>query len=180
MTIQEIDPAVVRVAFATPIEPVNVVGRAETLAVLSEDEVSRMARFHFGRDRQLFVSARALVRRTLSQYLDIMPADWRFATDQHGRPEVVFPSEGRVLKFSVAHTDGLVMCAVAVDRAVGADVEHMRECPLDVVNRFFAPDRSAGHPRTHGRRAGEAILDILDTKRILHQGSWTRLIDSNG
>jgi 4'-phosphopantetheinyl transferase len=44
-----------------------------------------------------------------------------------------------MLQFSLSHTVGLAMCAVAVGRDVGVDVELLREpAPLDVAERFFA------------------------------------------
>ena len=45
-----------------------------------------------------------------------------------------------MLKFSASHTDGLVMCAVAAGRDVGADVEYLSETPpLEIADRFFSP-----------------------------------------
>jgi 4'-phosphopantetheinyl transferase len=139
MTTVEIDPSTICVTFARPAGLEEVKSYFETLVTLSDDEIRRVERFHFERDRRLFVASRALVRRTLSRFVDVEPAAWRFDTDLHGRPYIVFPTEGRMLRFSASRTEGLVMCAVALNRDVGADVERLRECPLDVVDSSFAP-----------------------------------------
>ena len=48
-----------------------------------------MARFVFERDRRQFLITRALVRTMLSRYAEVAPRDWRFVTNQYGRPEVL-------------------------------------------------------------------------------------------
>ena len=134
----EVDPNMVCVNFARPISP-GEKGYLETLTTLSDEEIRRAERFHFERDRRLFVASRALVRRVLSRYANVELTAWRFDTDSYGRPYIVLPTEGRMLRFSASHTDGLVMCAVTFNRDVGADVECLRECPLDIVESFFKP-----------------------------------------
>lgn len=131
MAAVEIDPSTICVTFARP-AGLEVKSYSETLVTLSDDEIGRVERF-------LFVASRALLRRTLSRFVNVEPGAWRFDTDLHGRPYIVFPTEGRMLRFSASRTDGLGMCAVALNRDVGADVECLRGCPLDVVDGSFAP-----------------------------------------
>jgi 4'-phosphopantetheinyl transferase len=109
---------------------------AQARALLSDDERQRHERFIFARDRQLFLTAHALVRRVLSRYEPVAPGDWRFAPNQHGRPEIV--GRASALRFNLSHTHGLAVCAVARVE-VGVDVERHRDAPLDVAQRFFAP-----------------------------------------
>ena len=135
----EIDPGKVYVTYARPADVEDVEGCGETPLILSEDESRRAERFHFERDRRLFIASRSLVRRTLSRYVDVEPGAFRFGTNEYGRPHVEFPPEGRMLRFSASRTDGLAMCAVAFDRDIGADVERLRACPLDVADYAFAP-----------------------------------------
>ena len=110
-------------------------------ALLSEDEQARMARLVFDRDRRAFLLTRALVRTTLSRYAPVAPAEWRFLTNAHGRPEILSRSPGTPdLRFNVSHTDGLIACAVTIGREVGVDIEHLdRQLTHDVAGRFFAP-----------------------------------------
>ena len=114
-------------------------------ALLSQDEHERMARFVFDRDRRAFLITRALVRTMLSRYAPVTPAQWRFITNVHGRPEILErPAGAPDLRFNISHTDGLIACAVTIGREVGVDVEHInRLLTHDVAGRFFAPDEVA-------------------------------------
>ncbi len=105
------------------------------------DENERMARFVFERDRWQFLITRALVRTMLSRYATVAPADWRFITNEYGRPEVLDRPAGVAdLRFNLSHTDGLIACAVTVGREVGVDVERItRAVTHDIPGRFFAP-----------------------------------------
>jgi 4'-phosphopantetheinyl transferase len=110
--------------------------------LLSQDEHARMARFVFDRDRRAFLMTRALVRKMLSRYAPVAPADWRFIANVHGRPEILErPPNAPDLRFNISHTDGLIACAVTIGREVGVDVEHInRQLTHDVAGRFFAPN----------------------------------------
>lgn len=89
------------------------------------------------RRRHASESGRALVRRVLSRYADVAPADWSFVAGEHGRPRVVGAALGDI-DFNLAHSDTLAMVAVGRG-AVGVDVEDLaRPAPLDVAGRFFA------------------------------------------
>lgn len=115
--------------------------RAAYLPLLSAEEHERMARLVFERDRQRFLLTRALVRKMLSRYAPVKPADWQFIANAHGRPEILNrPAGVPDLRFNISHTDGLIACAVTIGREVGVDVEHVnRRLTQDVATRFFAP-----------------------------------------
>jgi 4'-phosphopantetheinyl transferase len=157
----EIDHKTIRVDFA---KPVGIADERVYLAVLSDDEVRRAERFHFDRDRQLFVTSRGLVRKALSKYINVDPAAWRFEKNSFGRPEIIFPSEGRVLRFSASNTDGLAMCAVAFNRDIGADVEYLREPPLDVVDCSFAPVEAQSVLNCSGNERSERFFEYWTLK----------------
>ena len=95
------------------------------LAMLSADERVRADRFHFEKDRRAYLVAHALARLALSARApETAPADWRFVTDGHGRPEVDPAENRRRLRFNLSHTDGLVACVVTTEIDCGIDVEH--------------------------------------------------------
>lgn len=109
--------------------------------LLSPEERARVEACHFERTRTEQLVARALVRTTLSRYADVDPRDWTFRANTWGRPEIDRPEGAPPLRFNLAHTDGLVVCAVALARDVGVDVEDTaRERPtLEIAADFFAP-----------------------------------------
>jgi 4'-phosphopantetheinyl transferase len=153
MAAVQIDPGKIYVTYASPADLEDAGSFAQAVITLSEDEICRAEAFHFERDRRLFVASRALVRRTLAQYVDVEPEALDFGTNQYGRPHVVFPPEGRVLRFSASRTDGLAMCAVAFDRDIGADVERLRACPLDVADSFAPPEARSIRECPESRRS---------------------------
>jgi 4'-phosphopantetheinyl transferase len=114
-------------------------------ALLSSDELERMSRLIFERDRRRFLLTRALVRTMLSRYASVPPAQWAFVANVHGRPEISARPRGVPdLRFNLSHTDGLIACAVTIGREVGVDVEHIgRRLTHDVAGRFFAPKEVA-------------------------------------
>jgi 4'-phosphopantetheinyl transferase len=119
--------------------------RAAAVSILAPDELARVGRFCFEKDRRLALASRALVRRVLSRCAAVTPDEWRFTTNAFGRPEIAAPLVTPRLRFSASNTDGLVMCAVVEQRDVGVDVErHRPRAPLEIAaTRFAVAERAA-------------------------------------
>lgn len=127
---------------------------ARGMTLLSAAERTRAARFVFDRDRLSFVASHALLRRVLSEHADVAPAEWTFVENAFGKPALATPHDG--LTFNLAHTRGLVACAVCRGGDVGIDVEAIRpEMPqLDIARRFFStPELAALEACAPGGRA---------------------------
>ena len=119
---------------------------ADYRRLLTDEERRKETRFHFARDRHLYLVTRALVRTVLSRYAAIAPHEWRFAADAHGRPQIVNDDlTARRISFNLSHTHGLVMLGVAHERALGVDVEHIHERPADlqIAEHYFSADEVA-------------------------------------
>lgn len=101
---------------------------ADHLAVLSDLERARAARFRFAADRIRSVVARASLRRLLGSYLGLDPIDVSFAEGPHGKP--LLADERCTLSFNTAHSGGLVVHVVSECSVVGIDVERIRFEPL--------------------------------------------------
>jgi 4'-phosphopantetheinyl transferase len=116
---------------------------AATDGLLDADERECAARFVSAADRELYRAAHVLLRRALSRHAPVDPAAWRFARGTWGRPEIAAPAPcaGERLHFNLAHTRGLVCCAVTDEAAVGIDAECERPLndALDIARRFFSP-----------------------------------------
>ena len=116
-------------------------------AVLDAAEQARAARLRFDADRTLYRAAHVLLRQALSRQQPRPPGQWRFVRGPHGRPEIDTAgcrgTEG--LRFSLAHTRGLVCCALVHGLPVGIDAECRR--PLAdaraIAERFFAAEEAA-------------------------------------
>src|SRR6185369_554217 len=103
---------------------------------LEADEVERAGRFHFEKHRRHFVVGRGGLRYVLSRYLEEKPAELRFTYGLFGKPALV----GDRLRFNMSHSHGVALFAVAADRELGVDVEHIRVdfATEDIARRFFS------------------------------------------
>jgi 4'-phosphopantetheinyl transferase len=108
-------------------------------AWLSDAERARFDRYRHDDDRVMFLCGRAMARELVGRALGVDPASWPWREGDHGRPAIALP--GARLHFNLAHSAGLVVCAIADDREVGVDVEDRARRPVDpqVVRRYCAP-----------------------------------------
>jgi 4'-phosphopantetheinyl transferase len=117
------------------------------LELLSDEERAQMARFHFERDRLRYGVTRALVRTTLSRYTPVPAGQWRFTTNEYGRPSISerHGHDACALHFNVSHTRSLIALAVSREAAVGVDVENVtsRAARIEIAGRFFSRDEAA-------------------------------------
>ncbi|MFG2680594.1 4'-phosphopantetheinyl transferase family protein [Streptomyces sp. NPDC048392] len=114
---------------------------------LSAEERRRSTAFRREADRRLYVAARTLLRTALSRCVpDVQPAEWRFTTGPHGRPELAGPLAEPRLRFSVAHAPGLAACLACPELDCGIDVEAV-DRPVDPVRVA----RTMFHPREAAR-----------------------------
>lgn len=114
---------------------------AHYMSLLPAEERTRGQRYHFEKDRRLYVVSQALVRIVLSAYQGIAPTAWQFRKNPYGKPALIPQSGMAPLSFNLSHTDGLVACAVTLERAIGVDVEHLDRAGLSmaVARNYFAP-----------------------------------------
>ena len=91
----------------------------------------------------MFLLGRAMAKSMVGRSLGVPASAWEWHEGPHGRPEVRDPA--CPVRFSVAHSAGLVVCAVARDREVGADVEDLQRRPPDplVVTRYCSSREAA-------------------------------------
>jgi len=113
---------------------------------LSIDERARRDRLRFEADCRDFTIAHDLLRRTLSKYADLRPADWRFATNEYGKPSIENSDpQLRALSFSLSHTRGCVACAVTSKAPLGVDVEQIDQSQRvqEIADRYFSENEAA-------------------------------------
>lgn len=108
--------------------------------LLTAEEKHKEQHFYFKRDRISYLLTRVLIRTTLSRYIPIAPKDWHFEPDRYGRPRAVNSHKLlHKLSFNISHTDGLIVLAVTVDRAVGIDAEYLhRTISTNVLESYFS------------------------------------------
>lgn len=115
-------------------------GEPHWVQMLSEDERARAARFHFERDRQHFTATRALLRIILASYVGADPKALRFRYSDKEKPSLISERAENAVEFNVSHSGNAALLAFARGRALGIDVEYMRE-HFDhdaIAARFFS------------------------------------------
>jgi 4'-phosphopantetheinyl transferase len=135
------------------------------LGLLDASERERHQRFRFEKHRHQFLVSHALVRVTLSRYAPVPPEAWRFVTNAYGRPELVGEGLPR-LRFNLSHTDGMAVCAVALDMEVGADVENSNRPgqTVELAESFFAPAEVAALQALPPERQRERFFELWTLK----------------
>jgi 4'-phosphopantetheinyl transferase len=110
----------------------------QAVELLSAAEHARWQKLIRERNRREYAAAHALVRRALSARTGRPPASWTFRSDEGGKPCI--DTEDCDLRFNMAHTDGLVACAIVRTGEIGIDVETIDRIaqPMDIAARHFS------------------------------------------
>lgn len=132
--------------------------------LLAPDERARHGRFVFAKDRHQFLVTRGVIRTLIGGYLGIDPAACGFETDRYGRPSLCRPS-GTGLAFNIAHTGGMIACAVARESEIGVDAEDAsRPIDLDVARRFFSAEEADAIDALPGAERAERFFEYWTLK----------------
>lgn len=144
----------------------------ELAAALSPDEWARAARFRRARDRDRWVAARGTMRFILARYAGGDPAALAFGracacgdprcAHADGKPIL---ANDPTIGFSLSHSDGRALLAVARGRRVGADLECDRRTAelLPLARAICAPAELAALPAQEAPRA-RALLALWTRK----------------
>ncbi len=105
--------------------------------LLTEEEHQRWQRFHFKKHQHQYLMTRALVRTSLSHYINITPKDWQFSKNEFGKPAI---SPHKNLFFNLSNTETLIVCAISRQSDIGIDVETWQHKSniLEIAQRFFS------------------------------------------
>jgi 4'-phosphopantetheinyl transferase len=111
---------------------------------LSPQETERARRFHFERDRHMYVVAHSVLRRVLAGYTGIAANALAFDVGVAGKPALVISvanTHEPALEFNLSHSGNVILIAVARGRAVGIDVERWdrKVEHLSLAEHFFSP-----------------------------------------
>jgi 4'-phosphopantetheinyl transferase len=143
----------------------------ETIAAaglsLSTEERARRDRFHFATDRRDFAIAHDLLRRTLSRYTGVSPADWQFAKNKYGKPSIDSRDPHlAAISFSLSHTTGFVACGVALAEALGVDVERADRSlsAMQIAERYFSEQEVASLHRQSDEMRGVRFTELWTLK----------------
>lgn len=107
---------------------------------LDEGERARAERFHFERHRWRFVLGRGFLRALLGRYLDIEPAEVRFAYGPYGKPSLGDEHGATRLRFNASHSHELAVYAFVEGHELGVDIEYVKKdfAGEDIAQQFFS------------------------------------------
>ena len=133
---------------------------------LNEEERRQQGRFHFKKHRHQYLLTRALVRSTLSLYVNtIKPDQWEFSKNRYGKPSIKnsihFP-----LQFNLSHTDEMIVLAVTLGREIGVDVEWVgrKGQTVEIAERFFSPPEIEQLQALPAARQRDRFFDLWTLK----------------
>jgi 4'-phosphopantetheinyl transferase len=135
-------------------------------AALAQEERARAERFHFDKDRNHFIVARATLRGILGHYLDLNPAELRFRYTEYGKPLLADGAGDKSLRFNVSHAHGLALFAVTRGREIGIDLEWIRAGLSDeqIAERFFSTQEVRALRRLPRHLQDEAFFNCWTRK----------------
>jgi 4'-phosphopantetheinyl transferase len=138
LSIPTLDRADIHLWHAGPVERRPLL--ADLSKLLSADENERRLRFRYESDRQDFAFSRGFLRTLLAAYLEMDPRAVRLQYSEHGKPSLDGSRGGEELQFNLSHTQGAVLLGICRQRAVGVDIERVREdfSVQEIANRFFS------------------------------------------
>jgi 4'-phosphopantetheinyl transferase len=127
---------------------------------LSSDELARASRFHFSRDRQHFVAARAVLRIILASYLATEAKKIEFCYSKKEKPSLGPAHERSDLTFNVSHSGGIALFAFTRGREIGVDVEQVRRDSDSeaIARRFFSVHEQEQLAALPAEERGEAFF----------------------
>lgn len=132
---------------------------------LAPEEDEQAARFHHRADAERHIVAHGALRLILATYVATDPRSLRFEIAAKGKPALVREAAMADIRFNLAHSGSLVLCAVASAREVGVDIERIDEA--------FDFDPVAGISFSLAERAALTRLPARDRRGAFFAG-WTR------
>ena len=107
---------------------------------LPPDEQERAARLTNQQVRDRFVIARIRLRELLSLFLRRPPQKIYFTYGPQGKPSIISEVGEPQLTFNLAHSGGIGLIAIGLNREVGVDHERRKRFPdaMGIAERFFS------------------------------------------
>ena len=91
---------------------------------LSHGELAKAERFRSDLVRARYIAGRAALRRVLAERLHCSPAAIRLSCETNGKP--MLEGSRKQVEFSLAHSEGHAVIALASGAAIGVDIELVR------------------------------------------------------
>ncbi len=136
------------------------------LEILSVDELAKVGRLHFEKDKKRFIAARGMLRTLLGGYLEKKPHEIRFAYTDHGKPLLAVGTGCDNLSFNLSHSGAFALYAVTRSRNIGIDIEHVRDDVSfrEIAGSFFSPGEISSLERVNKNKRPEMFFQYWTRK----------------
>jgi 4'-phosphopantetheinyl transferase len=133
--------------------------------LLSPHEQERANRLRLTIERARFIVARGRLRILLAERLHVAPEAVDLIATGHGKPMLGPAHAGSAIAFNLSHSGSLAVYAIGPRRAIGVDIEEVREIPdADQLADQLFSDKEAASLR--------AIAP--DMRNLAFLACWTR------
>jgi 4'-phosphopantetheinyl transferase len=141
-------------------QPASIV--ADLRGVLSTGEIERAERFRVDRGAEHYIVGHGAMRRLLERYTGVPANELAFGQNEFGKPEL----PGSEIMFNLSHSHGLALFAVTRGRAIGVDIERIREeVTIDkIAERFFSPAEALSLSALPAHQQAEAFFNCWTRK----------------
>jgi len=124
-------------------QPSKLVPLDDWTVPLTQEERTRARRYRFEEDQNRYLCGRGMLRALAGAYLGVDPGALQFVYSEAGKPELAHdsqPKDKQPLCFNLSHSGDYVLLGFAWGRAIGVDVELMRQDieAEQIATRFFS------------------------------------------
>jgi 4'-phosphopantetheinyl transferase len=132
---------------------------------LNAAEKERAGKFLITRTRERFIAARGILRELLGMYLGLDPDRIDFRYGPQGKPSLSAAHNSKV-SFSVSHSQGTGLFALAGGGAVGVDIEEVKADfkGMQIASHFFSDEEIAGLAKLPPQLADEGFFECWTGK----------------
>ncbi|MCP5061063.1 MAG: 4'-phosphopantetheinyl transferase superfamily protein [Ignavibacteriae bacterium] len=106
---------------------------------LNANEIEKAYKFHFEKDKNSFIVARASLRIVLSKYLIVEAKEITFKYNEYGKPFLDYPRVKNII-FNLSYSKDFALIGITKKGEIGVDIEYVnREFVIkDIAKNYFS------------------------------------------
>jgi 4'-phosphopantetheinyl transferase len=137
--------------------------------ILSKEELSRAESFKFDHHKLDFIASHGYLRMILSQYLKCPPGMIEYDVGKYGKPFLKNQSFQHKIHFNMSHSQDMAVYAVALDVAIGVDIEKIEYETniVDLINHVFTSQEIKVFMATEDALKHQVFYEIWTRKEAI-------------
>ncbi len=112
---------------------------------LSDDEINKINRFIFEKDRITHTISKGTLRYIMSGYLNLKPEEIIFNQNEYGKPFISEDQNPEKIQFNLSHSGDMIIYAISKGRNIGIDIQEIKDSDsvTDIVDHYFSETEKA-------------------------------------